>query len=175
MLGQILSDLAQVDTWLDEYVSQTYKDQPLAQDWARIAKIGEELGEVVDAYIAYTGQNPRKPAPGAMGDVMKELTDVAYTAILAMLHFTKDPATVGTWLVEGNRALSRRMMDDKSRRAKERAMERVAPSQRALDAQNARVKRITLAACGECNDVHVSANQPCYVCGSDTHCSMQHE
>lgn len=164
MLGQILSDLAQVDTWLDEYVSRAYKDQPLAQDWARIAKVGEEFGEVVDAYIAYTGQNPRKPAPGAMGDVMKELTDVAYTAILAMLHFTKDPATVGTWLVEGSRALSRRMMEDKSRRAHEAMIarldaangaydmappmgdsdpDRVYPSERALDARDRWVDNMT--------------------------------
>lgn len=122
MLGLILNDLAQVDTWLDEYVSDEYKLHPMAQDWARIAKIGEEFGEVIDAYIALTGQNPRKHGPGSMTEVMKKLTDVAYTAILAMLHFTKDPVVVGKLMADANVRLSRRMIEDKSRRSRE-AME----------------------------------------------------
>ena len=32
------------DAWLDAKVSDIYKDQPLAQDWARVAKISEEAG-----------------------------------------------------------------------------------------------------------------------------------
>lgn len=119
MLGQILSDLAQVDTWLDEYVSEQYKEQPLAQHWGRLAKIGEEFGEVVDAYIALTGQNPRKAQTVDIAELMGELSDVVFTAMLAMLHFTKDPATVGRYLVDGQRKLSRRMMEDKGRRAHE--------------------------------------------------------
>lgn len=138
MLGQILSDLAQVDTWLDEYVSEQYKEQPLAQHWGRLAKIGEEFGEVVDAYIALTGQNPRKAQTVDIAELMGELSDVVFTAMLAMLHFTKDPATVGRYLVDGQRKLSRRMMEDKRIRARER----IAPSERALQAQQDWVSRL---------------------------------
>jgi len=119
MLGQMLSELAQVDAWLDENVSHEYQIHPMAQDWARIAKIGEEFGEVVDAYISHTGQNPRKPARASMDEVMSELTDVAFTAILAMLHFTKDPALVGKYMTDGNLKIFRRMMEHKSEKARE--------------------------------------------------------
>lgn len=51
--------VAEVDALLDENVAEVYKDQPLAQHWARVAKAGEEAGEAVDALIAWTGQNPR--------------------------------------------------------------------------------------------------------------------
>lgn len=113
MLGQILSQLADVDNWLDDAASDLYHDEPLAQDWARIAKIGEEMGEVVNAFILLTGQNPRKPKSGTMDDVTGELADVAYTAILAMLHFTKNKEHVGAILVDKARALSARMVQAK--------------------------------------------------------------
>ena len=31
-----------LDNWLDTAVADIYKDQPLAQDWARVAKVTEE-------------------------------------------------------------------------------------------------------------------------------------
>ena len=37
-----------INTWLDEGVGQLYQQQPFAQDWARVAKIAEELGEAVE-------------------------------------------------------------------------------------------------------------------------------
>lgn len=81
----------QIDTHLDRDVSAVYKDQPLAQDWARVAKAGEEAGEAVDALIAWTGQNPRKPQRNeAYGELLNELADTALTGIYAMQHFTKD-------------------------------------------------------------------------------------
>jgi len=79
-----------LDEYLDEMVSDRYKEQPLAQDWARIAKIGEEYGEVVDAFIGVTGQNPRKGIYGSEDDVDNELVDVLITAVLALQHRTKD-------------------------------------------------------------------------------------
>jgi hypothetical protein len=80
-----------IDEWLDENVSEEYKNQPLAQHWARVAKAGEEAGEAVDALIAWTGQNPRKPQRDeAYAEMMAELADTALTAIYGMQHFTKD-------------------------------------------------------------------------------------
>lgn len=110
MLAQILIELAQVDAWLDDSVSPAYKAQPLAQDWARLSKIGEELGEAIDAFILHTGQNPRKPQADAMDEVLGELADVACTAILAMLHFTKDESKAGAVLVDKVQSIGRRMV-----------------------------------------------------------------
>jgi hypothetical protein len=92
--GSLLSArtfVTEIDEWLDANVSEAYKDQPLAQHWARVAKAGEEAGEAIDALIAWTGQNPRKPQRDeAYGELMDELADTALTAIYGMQHFTKD-------------------------------------------------------------------------------------
>lgn len=83
--------IAEIDDWLDENVTPVYKDQPLAQDWARVAKIGEEAGEAIDALIAWTGQNPRKPQrPKAYNEMLDELADASLTGIYAIQHFTKN-------------------------------------------------------------------------------------
>jgi NTP pyrophosphatase (non-canonical NTP hydrolase) len=79
-----------IDDWLDCHGATTYQDQPLAQDWARVAKVAEETGEAIDRLIAMTGQNPRKGVCGTREELLGELADVALTAILAMQHFTKD-------------------------------------------------------------------------------------
>jgi phosphoribosyl-ATP pyrophosphohydrolase len=83
-----------IDAWLDREVSQEYRNQPLAQDWARITKIAEELGETVQAFIGYTGQNPRKGVTNGREEVLNELADVVFTATLALQHFVKDPQEV---------------------------------------------------------------------------------
>src|SRR5215472_1037378 len=85
-----------VDKWLDEGIPDIYKDQSMAQDWARVSKVIEELGEAVAAMIGYTGQNPRKGMTHTKEDMVYELADVAMTAILAIQHFTKaDDVTRG--------------------------------------------------------------------------------
>jgi hypothetical protein len=84
--------LAEFDCYLDECVSADYKAEPLAQDWARISKVSEELGEAVAKFILLTGQNPRKGMHGSMDDVLEELADTAFTAIYAIQHFTKNDA-----------------------------------------------------------------------------------
>lgn len=89
-----------LDTYLDKEVSDMYKNQPLAQDWARISKIGEEFGEVIDAFIGVTGQNPRKGVHGTEDDVNNELVDVALTAILALQHRTKDIDITATIIMD---------------------------------------------------------------------------
>jgi hypothetical protein len=106
-----------VNDWLDGAVADTYQDQPMAQDWARVAKCAEEISEVmqeaegrelsahdrerldgctlyigraIEALIAVTGQNPRKGVCGTLDEMLKELADVWCTAIFAIQHFTND-------------------------------------------------------------------------------------
>lgn len=87
-------ELADLIAWLDEHldrdVAETYQGQPLAQDWARVAKVTEEAGEAIDALIGVTGQNPRKGLYGSHADLHAELCDVALTGLYALQHFTKN-------------------------------------------------------------------------------------
>jgi hypothetical protein len=80
-----------VDKWLDESpdLGHRYHHNLLAQDWGRISKVAEELGEAIQAFIGYTGQNPRKGETHELADVLDELADTAATAIFAIQHFTK--------------------------------------------------------------------------------------
>ena len=83
--------VVEVDYILDKKVSQHYKNQPLAQDWARVSKVIEELGEAINELILSTGQNPRKGFDGnAFDRLLEELADTAMTGIYAIQHFTKD-------------------------------------------------------------------------------------
>ena len=90
LAGHILEVVRDADVWLDGDVSRPYKGQPLAQHWARVAKVAEEVGEAIEALIGVTGQNPRKGVCADEGDLLAELADTALTAILAIQHFTKD-------------------------------------------------------------------------------------
>lgn len=85
-------DVERFDKWLDDNVGEQYTyDGWLAQDWARVAKITEEAGEAIAELILSTGQNPRKPLDTKAHDrLLAELGDVAFTAIYAIQHFTKD-------------------------------------------------------------------------------------
>lgn len=76
-----------INDYLDREVASDFKEQPLAQDWARISKVAEELGEAIAAFIGMTGQNPRKGVTHTQVDLASELCDVALTAIYAMEHF----------------------------------------------------------------------------------------
>ncbi|SCK53019.1 hypothetical protein H181DRAFT_04828 [Streptomyces sp. WMMB 714] len=58
----------------------------------RLMKLGEETGEVMQAYIGTTGQNPRKGRTHSASDVADELCDVILTAAVALHRFTDDPA-----------------------------------------------------------------------------------
>ncbi|MGV9536578.1 MazG-like family protein [Streptosporangium sandarakinum] len=60
----------------------------------RIMKIGEELGEAIEARIGVLGQNPRKPASHTTGDLADELCDVIVTAMVALGSVVDDPAAV---------------------------------------------------------------------------------
>lgn len=85
-----MSDLAQaaltaLSEWID--AGNAHRD-PEAVTWGRLAKITEEAGEVIAAYIGATGQNPRKGQTHSVDDVIGELLDVAVTALGAIEHLT---------------------------------------------------------------------------------------
>jgi NTP pyrophosphatase (non-canonical NTP hydrolase) len=89
-LNEVLTAIETIDNWLDNNTSELYKNQPLAQDMARVAKAGEEAGEAFEAFLGATGQNPRKGFSKDIEDVFDELADVAMAGILGIQHFTKD-------------------------------------------------------------------------------------
>jgi len=115
--GHMWGDIMAVDEWLDADASRLYQDQPLAQDWGRLAKMAEELGEAIEAIpngdltnhdlarlnaisvaigkavnglIGTTGQNPRKGVFRSHSEMLKEVADVVWTGIFCLQHFTKD-------------------------------------------------------------------------------------
>jgi len=94
--GELFLELASIimrmDEYLDSEVSPDYKAQPLAQDWARVAKCGEESGEAIDALIGVTAQNPRKGEYSSKEELYAELADVALTGMYGLQHFTKNDA-----------------------------------------------------------------------------------
>ncbi|MFJ9818060.1 MazG-like family protein [Streptomyces sp. NPDC101151] len=60
----------------------------------RILKLSEEVGEVAEAVIGATGQNPRKGVTHTWEDVQAELCDVAITALVALRTLTPDAQEV---------------------------------------------------------------------------------
>ncbi|MFS4094554.1 MazG-like family protein [Streptomyces sp. AF1A] len=56
----------------------------------RILKLSEEVGEVAEAVIGVTGQNPRKGVTHSWDDVQAELCDVAITALVALRTLTPE-------------------------------------------------------------------------------------
>lgn len=81
-----------VSNWLDEF-----NGADRAEIAARLLKVGEEFGEVVAAWIAATGQNPRKgPASGDFAAVGAELADVVMTSLVAIASLGLDVDQVMT-------------------------------------------------------------------------------
>ncbi|WP_338059856.1 MazG-like family protein [Streptomyces natalensis] len=60
----------------------------------RILKLSEEAGEVAQAVIGATGQNPRKGRSHTWDDVQSELCDVIVTAMVALRTLTPDARRV---------------------------------------------------------------------------------
>lgn len=83
--GKTADQIAGLSAWIDTAPLNLMRD-PEAVTWGRLAKIGEECGEVIAAFIGATGQNPRKGATHTMDDVRRELLDVAVTALCAVEH-----------------------------------------------------------------------------------------
>ena len=60
----------------------------------RILKLSEEVGEVAEAVIGATGQNPRKGVTHTWDDVQSELCDVVITALVALRTLTPETREV---------------------------------------------------------------------------------
>lgn len=76
--------------WLDAESSLSPGDERLL----RIIKLSEEVGEVGQAVIGATGQNPRKGVTHTWEDVQHELCDVVFSALVALRTLTPDARTV---------------------------------------------------------------------------------
>ena len=107
-----MSGVREIDKWLDENTGERYQQQPLAQDWGRVAKVTEEAGEAIDALIGLTSQNPRKGEYATYVDLYNELADVAWTAIFAIQHFTKSETGTARILNEKREAILNRIPED---------------------------------------------------------------
>jgi hypothetical protein len=90
--GEVGARAAVLSRWVDDGLAGR---DPETIVWHRVAKIGEEAGEVIDALIGATGGNPRKGVVGSMDHVVKELLDVAATALGAVEHLTGNQGTSG--------------------------------------------------------------------------------
>ena len=84
--------IAAISRWVDDAPANAARDRE-ARAWGRLAKITEEAGEVIAAFIGATAQNPRKGQTHVLADVQKELLDVAATALAAYEHLTGNKGT----------------------------------------------------------------------------------
>lgn len=82
-----VTTLTELSLWIDEAPANAARD-PEAQTWGRLAKVSEEAGEVIKAYIGLTEQNPRKGKTHSKADVLEELLNTALTALAAYEHMT---------------------------------------------------------------------------------------
>lgn len=99
-----------VDQMLDDKVDSEYQEQPLAQDWARVCKVSEELGEAIAELILYTGQNPRKGRDTTrLHNLLSELADTAMTGVYAIQHFTKDIDITERYMIDAQLKHHRRL------------------------------------------------------------------
>jgi NTP pyrophosphatase (non-canonical NTP hydrolase) len=76
--------------WLDRGSSLPAETKTVMQ----ILKITEEAGEVAEALIGVTGQNPRKGYSHSWQDVQNELCDVVITAMVALTRINPDAREV---------------------------------------------------------------------------------
>ncbi len=98
-----------ISQWVDTSPANAARD-PEALGWHRVTKVAEEAGEVVSAWLLYTGGNPRKEV-GPLNDVIEELLDTAIAALGGVEHLT------------GNSGVALGLMFDKIDRVHERAMQ----------------------------------------------------
>ncbi|QMU76593.1 hypothetical protein GXW83_13440 [Streptacidiphilus sp. PB12-B1b] len=82
-----------VDT-LAAWLEQASHLPPETGTLLQIMKITEEAGEVAEAVLGATGQNPRKGYSHTWEDVQNELCDVIVTAMVALTRLNPDARSV---------------------------------------------------------------------------------
>ncbi|CAL9434459.1 MULTISPECIES: MazG-like family protein [Streptomyces] len=92
-------DGARADLWntIDDLWKWLQADQPVGGREGlllRMLKLSEEVGEVAEAVIGATGQNPRKGVTHTWDDVEAELCDVVITAMVALRTLTPEAREV---------------------------------------------------------------------------------
>ncbi|WP_241844773.1 MazG-like family protein [Streptomyces silvensis] len=90
---------APVDLWqtvalLHGWLASHERHPPEETLLLRMLKLSEEVGEVAQAVIGATGQNPRKGTTHSWDDVQSELCDVVITALVALRTLTPEPEKV---------------------------------------------------------------------------------
>ncbi len=90
MDGRIWDSVDRLVAWLDDESRLGAGEERLL----RILKLSEEVGEVGQAVIGATGQNPRKGVTHSWEDVQHELCDVVFTALVALRTLTPDAREV---------------------------------------------------------------------------------
>ena len=80
--------IGRLAAWLDRGSALPDETKTILQ----ILKITEEAGEVAEALIGVTGQNPRKGFSHSWQDVESELCDVVITAMVALTRVNPDAA-----------------------------------------------------------------------------------
>lgn len=90
--ADVWSSVDELWTWLDGNRPLGGREGLLL----RILKLSEEVGEVAQAVIGVTGQNPRKGVTHTWEDVQGELCDVVITALVALRTLTPDAREVFT-------------------------------------------------------------------------------
>ncbi|MFD5658322.1 MazG-like family protein [Streptomyces hirsutus] len=90
--GGLWDSVDGLHAWLDAHGAVDGREALLL----RVLKLSEEVGEVAQAVIGATGQNPRKGTTHSWDDVGAELCDVALTALVALRSLTPDAGEVFT-------------------------------------------------------------------------------
>ena len=80
--------IGRLAAWLDRGSELPAQTKTILQ----ILKITEEAGEVAEALIGVTGQNPRKGFSHSWQDVEGELCDVVITAMVALTRVNPEAA-----------------------------------------------------------------------------------
>ncbi|GAA2275641.1 hypothetical protein GCM10010145_38270 [Streptomyces ruber] len=88
--------VARLRSWLDAGHPASSRDDTQSALLLRVLKLSEEVGEVAQAVIGATGQNPRKGTTHSWDDVGSELCDVVITALVALHTLTPDAREVFT-------------------------------------------------------------------------------
>lgn len=106
-----LEHIASLSDYFDAHLIDIKGVSPEYVLYARTAKLMEECGEVMEAVIGYTGDNPRKGVNRSLSDVRAELCDVVLTALCALHSITNDEHDVASLVNQRIQFVYHRLFD----------------------------------------------------------------